>query len=154
MLYKYIPDAEAAMDRKFAGNGITPIGAEQPFWLSRALEASQEQQQSEKGFNAEPRHSIRRPVNLDVVVNHGMTFSVPSQVRNLSLTGAFVEMDAAHLPVGAFVEIVLRYHYDGKAIVHRLPATVARIEERGIGLSFDRYDDDTYTDLSNLLCLL
>lgn len=139
------------MERKLAGGrveaGYVQSGTpEQTFWLGRTLEARRDDV-----VVPEPRDSIRRPLNLEVLVNHGLTYSTPWHVRDLSLTGAFVEMDASDLPEGSYVEVVLRYRYKGRPKEHRVPATVTRLEERGMALTFGDYGDDTYTDLANLL---
>lgn len=141
------------MDRKFIGGGSNAGMPEQTFWLGRVVEARQEPG-AEQGLKAEPRHSIRRPVNLDVLINHGLSFSVPSHVRNLSLTGALIEMDTASLPDGSYVEVVLRYRHRDEPVELRLPATVARIVAGGVALTFGSYDDDSYTHLANLLYAL
>jgi hypothetical protein len=141
------------MDRKFSGNGMQSGAPEQTFWLGRALEARQEER-AEAPAQPLPREGVRRQLNLEVLVNHGLDYSTPWQVHDLSLTGAFVVMDAPHLPEGSYVEVVLRYRYKGTTYELRLPATVTRLEERGMALTFGRYDDATYTCLTNLLYAL
>ena len=135
------------MDRKFIGKGSPSETLDQTFWLGRTLDAPD-------AAVPVPRHSLRRQFHLEVVVNHGLAYSVPWHVRDLSLTGAFVEMDATHLPEGSYVEVVLRYRYEDRPMENRLPATVLRVEERGMALTFGWYDDETYTDLANLLYAL
>jgi hypothetical protein len=142
------------MDRKNAAKGSlsTAVGpgvgeGAHDFWLTRAMSAR-------TASKPRPRHSVRRALTLEALLNHGMTYSVPWRVRDLSLTGAFVEIDAAHLPEGSYVEFVLRYNYEEKAIELRIPATVARIQKDGAALIFNAYDDDTYTRLTNLLYAL
>jgi HAMP domain-containing protein len=139
---------EAVMDRKLL-RGIPSPTADQSFWLGRALEAREEARLEDDA--TQPRHSIRRQLDLQVLVNHGLTYSVPWHVRDLSLTGAFVEMDAAQLPESSYVEFVLRYRYQGRPIEHRIPATVTRVAAEGVALTFGHYDDQAYTDLTNLL---
>jgi hypothetical protein len=125
---------------------MSPSGAiDQPFWLHRATSAR---------TTARGRHSLRRNLNLDVVVNHGMTYSIPWQVRDLSLDGAFVEIESGPLPEASYLEVVVRYDYKDRKVELRLPATVARIEGRGMALRFGYYDDQAYTDLANLLYAL
>ncbi len=138
------------MDRKLIGHRIPVSIEDQTFWLGRALEAQQSAPTEEPSM-PEPRHSVRRPYGLEALVNHGMTYSTPWRVRDLSLTGAFVEMDPLQLPEGSDVEFVLRYRYQGKSFEHRMPATVTRVHPDGVGLTFGQYDDDTYTQLTNLL---
>ena len=137
------------MDRKFGGYQKGSTLPQQSFWLGRTFEADTEAPQL-----PEPRHSVRRSLNLEVLVNHGLTYSAPLHVRDFSLTGAYVEMDTAELPEGSYVEMVVRYRYKGRTIEQRLPATVTRVEPRGMALTFGHYDDVTYTDLTNLLYAL
>jgi hypothetical protein len=134
------------MDRKSLPPGLSPNGgADQPFWLHRASTAR---------TAARGRHSLRRPLNLNVLVNHGLTYSIPWQVRDLSLDGAYVEIEDGPLPEASYLEVVLRYFYKDRQMELRLPATVARIDGRGMALRFGYYDDQTYTDLANLLYAL
>jgi hypothetical protein len=116
--------------------------AEQFFWISRAASAR---------VANPPRHSLRRRANLEVLVNHGLTYSMPWHVRDLSLDGAFIEMEAGPLPEATYLELVLRYRYKDRDMELRLPATVSRIVGHGMALHFGYYDDQTYTDLANLL---
>jgi hypothetical protein len=122
----------------------------QTFWLGRAVEAQQDAQAGAPAIPA-PRHSVRRALHLQALINHGLSYSSPWHVRDLSLTGAFVEMVSSPLPVGSYVEMVLRYALHGATFEHRLPATVTRLEGAGMALTFGAYDDDTYTALANLL---
>ena len=125
---------------------LTPVGiSDQPFWLRRPPA-------TDDGISG--RASPRRSPNLQVLVNHGLTYSIPSQVRDLSLDGAFIEMNTDPFPESSYLEVVLRYHYKGRNVELRLPAVVARVEGRGMAVRFGGYDDQTYTDLANLLYTL
>lgn len=138
------------MDRKFIGSRSASAAMEQSFWLSRTVDAHASTPVQE-GAIPEPRHSVRRSVNLEVLVNHGFAYSTPWHVRDFSLTGVFVEMNAGALPLGSDVEVVVRFRYQGRPIEHRLPATVTRTEGKGMALTFGQYDDQAYTDIANLL---
>jgi hypothetical protein len=132
-------------------HGIAALAErEQSFWVSRILERSQSDE-TRNLVHAEARHSLRRRYRFDALINHGLSYSQTWPVRDLSLEGAFVQADSGQLPKGATVEIVLRYRYKGRDIEVRLPAVVARIDADGMALSFGRYDNHTYTDLTNLL---
>jgi hypothetical protein len=141
------------MDRKFLSHRAPVGAADQAFWLGRALEAREQERIRDVPVPA-PRHSVRRPFGVEALVNHGLSYSTPWRVRDLSLTGAFVEMDATQLPQGENVEFVLRYRYKNQSVEHRIPATVMRAAPDGVALTFGRYDDQTYTDLANLLFAL
>ncbi len=137
------------MNRKFVGE-VNNLGAgQESFWLSRA---SQERAARPGGETVpEPRHSLRCHLDLQVLLNYGLTYSAAWHVRDLSLSGIFIEMDARQLVEGTSVEVVLRYRHKDKTVEQRLAATVTRIEADGAALTFDRYDDQAYTDLANLL---
>jgi hypothetical protein len=141
------------MDQKFLSHRVPAGATDQAFWLGRALEAREEERTRDAPL-PEPRDSVRRPFGIEALINHGLSYSTPWRVRDLSLTGAFVEMDATQLPDGAYVEIVLRYRYKNKTVEHRIPATVTRTAPDGAALTFGHYDDRTYTDLANLLYAL
>jgi len=140
------------MDKKQQG---TPVPAEQPesFWLGRVWEA----RQADGAPNAVPteaRQSLRRRHSLEALINHGLSYSIPWRIRDLSLEGAFLESENGQLPTGASVEVVMRYSCKGRDVEVRLPATVTRIETRGMALKFGRYDNQIYTDLTNLVFAL
>lgn len=143
------------MERKSFSQQVPAATAEQTFWLGRALEA-REAELARNAPVAEPRDSIRRPFGIEALINYGLSYSTPWRVRDLSLTGAFVEMEtnAEQLPLGAYVEFVLRYRYKNQFVEHRIPATVTRNAPDGLALTFGRYDDKTYTDLANMLYAL
>lgn len=141
------------MDRKLLSRGASAEGADQAFWLGRALEARAAERTRDAPV-PEPRHNVRRSFGIEALVNQGMSYSTPWRVRDLSLTGAFLEMDAAQLPQGTYVEIVFRYRYQKQSFEHRIPGTVTRTAPDGIAVAFGRYDDQTYTDLANLLFAL
>src|SRR5690349_15449624 len=101
------------MDRKQISNRPSADVSEQQFWLARAMDA-READRDESRTHPTLRQSLRRPLELHALINHGLTYSVPWHVRDLNLAGAFVELDAAHLPEGSYVEFVLRYDYKGK----------------------------------------
>ncbi|GEM_PF-2200885 len=138
------------MNRKFAGGGARPDVPQESFWLNRAAQA-QSARTEEAQVAPEPRHSLRCSLGLEVLVNFGLTYSAAWCVRDFSMTGVFIKMEAAQLQKGTGVEVVLRYRHNDTWIEQRLAATVTRIEPDGAALTFGRYDDQTYTDLANLL---
>jgi hypothetical protein len=140
------------MDKKQQGMPV-PVEQAQSFWLGRVWEARQADG-TRNVVPTEARQTLRRRSGSDVLINHGLSYSIPWQVRDLSLQGAFVEADSGQLPAGSTVEVVMRYHYKDQDVEVRLPATVTRVDARGMALKFGRYDNQTYTDLTNLLFAL
>jgi hypothetical protein len=103
------------------------------------------------GHAARQRDSIRKPTPCHVLVRVGSSHVIADQVHDLSLTGAFVEMDTTGLAMGDFVEVVIGFVYDQRQVEHMITAEVMRIEPQGVGLKFGAYGNHTYTDLVNLL---
>lgn len=102
-------------------------------------------------MQAEQRHSIRRKVSLNIVVNHDLAYSERWKVRDLSLSGAGLEVARNGLSPGTPVEAVLTLKEQDGYGLHRVPADVVRVDRDGVALRFRRYDDRTYTALVNLL---
>ncbi|MHB1141090.1 MAG: PilZ domain-containing protein [Sulfuricaulis sp.] len=102
-------------------------------------------------MQAEQRHSIRKKISLNIVVNHDLAYSERWKVRDLSLSGARLEAARNGLLPGTPVEAVLTLkEHDGYGL-HRVPADVVRVDRDGVALRFRRYDDRTYTALVNFL---
>ena len=97
------------------------------------------------------RESIRKAIPCTILVNFGTTYAIASNILDISLTGAYVALDAAGAQLGDAVEVVLSFEYQGKQIEHRIPSTIARLQSTGVGLKFGTYENQTYTDLVNLL---
>jgi hypothetical protein len=102
-------------------------------------------------MQAEQRHSIRKKVSLNIVVNHDLAYSERWKVRDLSLSGARLEAATGDLSPGTPVEAVLTLKEHDEYDLHRVAADVVRVDRDGVVLRFRRYDDRTYTALVNLL---
>jgi hypothetical protein len=94
---------------------------------------------------------LRRHAPLTALINFGMHYSRRWPIRDLSTNGAFVEMPTIGIKPGMSIEFVLRFRAGNRAVEHRLPARVERIEPGGAALCFGQYDDQTYTDLVRML---
>jgi PilZ domain len=97
------------------------------------------------------RQSIRRAIPCSILVDFGTVYAIASNILNLSLTGVYVDLDVTGAQLGDSVEVVMAFAYRGEQIERRIPATIARLQSQGVGLKFEAYDDQTYTDLVNLL---
>jgi hypothetical protein len=102
-------------------------------------------------MQAEQRHSIRKQISLNIVVNHDLACSERWKVRDLSLSGARLEAGRDGLSPGTPVEAVLTLKEHDEYESHRVPADVVRVGRDGVALRFRRYDDRTYTALVNFL---
>jgi hypothetical protein len=132
-------------------------GAQNDIWLARAVSERVppafhgESPQSPASASLRERESIRRAIPCTILVNFGTTYAIASNILDISLTGAYVDLDAAGAQLGDAVEVVISFAYQGKQIERRIPATIVRLQSQGIGLKFEAYDNQTYTDLVNLL---
>lgn len=97
------------------------------------------------------RAAVRSEIPIQILINYDSSYSQVKEVRDLSTGGAFVAISHREIPEGARVEAVLRYRAKGKNLEHRLPAEVVRVDHDGLALKFGPYDDDTYTELVNLI---
>lgn len=102
-------------------------------------------------MKTEQRHSIRKKISLNIVVNRDLAYSERWKVRDLSLSGVRLEAARNGLSPGTPVEAVLTLKQHDEYELHRMPADVVRADRDGVALRFRRYDDRTYTALVNLL---
>jgi len=99
----------------------------------------------------ERRISPRMPVSLDVVLNYRSS-AVVCTMRDVSLGGAFLEAQPAELPYNGAVEINMTVRSPhGQAKFLRVPAQIARITERGAGVTFGDLGQDAYFNLVDLV---
>lgn len=97
------------------------------------------------------RESPRRAPSCRALISNGSSYQIPQAIHDISLVGLFVELEHAAMVLGDMVEIVLEFDGASGAIDLQLSAEVVRIEHNGIGLRFSHYNNQTYTDLVNLL---
>ena len=126
-------------------------------WLARAIHGNVQSsfhegsKESRESTSKHARVSIRRAIPCTILVNFGTTYAIASNILDISLTGAYIDLDAAGAQLEDAVEVVISFAYQGKQIEHRIPATIVRLQSEGVGLKFKDYDNQTYTDLVNLL---
>ena len=131
--------------------------AQSDIWLVRAVRESIRPDlpaapaQSPAKASLRERESIRKAIPCTILVNFGTTYAIASDILDISLTGAYVDLDAAGAQLGDAVEVVISFAYQEKQIEHRIPATIVRLQSKGVGMRFEAYNNQTYTDLVNLL---
>jgi hypothetical protein len=129
-------------------------------WLTRAANDDAERvdfnmpSKIATGNATRQRVSIRKPIPCNILVRVGPSYIIARKVHDISLVGAFVEMDTTDLAEGGIVELVIGFAYNQRPIEHQISAEVVRVEAEGAGFRFCTYDDRTYTDLVNLLYAL
>lgn len=131
-----------------------PLAADQ-FWLASL--AYQHVASPDEGARLDPDQSLNTRVSLpaDVlykaVIDDGSSQHSVWKIRDMSMTGVYVEMDVSHLREGAVVELLMRYNFRDRMIDHRLPAKVVRIQLNGAGLRLSHVDPQAFRDLLALL---
>lgn len=134
------------MARKHTDSSRRPGNSSDPFWIARPDHASPSLQ-----HGPVVRQALRRHAPLTALINFGLHYSRRWPIRDLSTNGAFVEMPAIGIKPGMSIEFVLRFRAGNRAVEHRLPARVERIESDGVALRFGQFDDQAYTDLVRML---
>jgi hypothetical protein len=100
---------------------------------------------------SERRENQRIPVALDVVLNY-REHALICTLRDISLTGAFVEATPDDLPyTNANVELALTLQSQGQPKYCRIPARIARISEQGAAISFEDLGMETYSSLVSIV---
>ena len=141
------------MENKRLNRGDQQKNTQNDIWLARSVSVnvSPTADSSPIDSSLRERASVRKAVPCTILVNFGSTYAIASNIRDISLAGVFVEMDTTGARPGDPVEVVIAFGYQGRQIEHRIPALIARIQDAGVGLKFDSYDNRTYTDLVNFL---
>lgn len=114
-------------------------------WLAHAAHAKFDTTLRQRG-------SIRKAASCSILVRSGTSYSLVRNIHDLSLDGAFVEMNSPDLLHGGdMVEVILSFDDRAEQAEHSIPAEVVRVQHEGVALRFGKYSDRTYTDLVNFL---
>lgn len=88
----------------------------------------------------EHRWGIRRPIDLDVMVDCHSRGALRGRIRNISSGGLFVATGAASPPVHAGVNLAFTLRTNGLIRISRIEAVVTRVAEDGFGLMFSQFN--------------
>lgn len=97
------------------------------------------------------RISPRKELPCSLLLNTGSSFTIARAIHDISLVGAYVEIDPTGLAPGAIVELVMEFNTGRRNTTLQLSAEIVRIDGDGVALRFCSYGDRTYTELVNLL---
>lgn len=97
-------------------------------------------------MQAERRNSLRLPVVVSVVLNHRAQ-SVVCTMRDISLSGAFLDAEPDLLPYGGTVELNFAVPAVPTSGYLRFPATIQRSTEQGAAVTFGDIGRDAYLQL-------
>lgn len=145
------------MDKKRATPDDQPGAIRADVWLTRAGADDATRghhdipSKQPAGASFRQRVSIRKPTPCSILVKTGSSYVIARKIHDISLVGAFVEMDTTGLAAGNLVELVIGFAYNQRQIEHQISAEVVRVETEGVGFRFCAYGNRTYTDLVNLL---
>ncbi|MDH5301815.1 MAG: PilZ domain-containing protein [Gammaproteobacteria bacterium] len=100
----------------------------------------------------ENRWSKRRSLELSVeVIDQGITLA-KSRTRDLGLGGVFVEWVNFPLEENSVVDLLFNLDdAEGRSSKHRLHAKVVRVDDDGVGLSFQDFDTCAFRALQALI---
>lgn len=99
----------------------------------------------------EKRWAARRPVQIRVELRYKDMELVNCRTRDISLNGAFVEVQEMQPAVSAPVELVFRLGEPGQYTRYKVPAKVARSTGEGIGVMFEELDVSSFRSLREVL---
>jgi len=143
------------MDKKRAVPDDQPGAIRTDVWLTRAVADDTGYHdipsKQSAGTSFMQRASIRKPMPCNIFVKIGSSYVIARKIHDISLVGAFVEMDTTDLVMGNLVELVIGFAYNQRQIEHQISAEVMRVETEGVGFRFCTYGNRTYTDLVNFL---
>jgi hypothetical protein len=94
----------------------------------------------------ERRINPRTPVELDAVLNYDSR-AVICTVRDISVSGAFLETDTSELPFKESVELSVNLPTEKGMRSHRVPILIRRRSDNGAGVAFGELDKDAYYNL-------
>ncbi len=106
---------------------------------------------AEKIKHSEQRISGRQPIELDAVLNY-RSRAVICTLKDVSMTGAFIETDPDELPLVPQIELSVSFPTkEGGIRHHRVPVVIRRLTKDGVGISFGDVDRETYMSLSDIV---
>lgn len=90
-------------------------------------------------------------IHFDVkgaIEHNGVTYS--GSIDNLSMKGMYLKAPGP-LPAGSEVKIKIHLSGASSDLIININGRVARSDNKGMGLTFDRIDLDSYTHLRNII---
>ena len=88
----------------------------------------------------EKRWSLRKDIQLDVVVHHDIAGVIKCKTRDVSLEGMFIETERPLLPIDDQVYLDFILQNDSNNRLHHIRAKVVRITDTGMGVMFREFN--------------
>lgn len=99
----------------------------------------------------EKRWAARRDVQISVDLKCKDVEVVNCLTRDVSLSGAFVQVRQLQPPVSAAVDLVFRLGEPGHSTKYTVQAKVARTTGDGVGVMFEELDVSSFRSLREVL---
>ena len=99
----------------------------------------------------EKRWAARRDVQISVDLKCKDVEVVNCQTRDVSLSGAFVEVHQIQPPVDTAIDLVFRLGEPGRHTKYKVQAKVARATGDGVGVMFEELDVSSFRSLREVL---
>lgn len=90
------------------------------------------------------RVTIPASVTYTAVIDDGHRCHAVWSIRNMSLSGVFLDMDVNHIQEASVVDFLLSYKHQDRTYEYRIPAKVVRIQLNGLALCFNYRDSVAY----------
>ncbi len=103
-----------------------------------------------KPLSASRRLGWRRVTDVMVFASDGLQLKT-CRLRDISIDGAFIEIENFALVKGTKLDLVLRILREEKTTACPLPAEVARVEKDGAALMFGGRDQHVYNMLADIV---
>ena len=99
----------------------------------------------------EKRWTIRTPARLNVDLHYKDLEVVNCRTRDISLSGAYVEVEQLQPSVDMPIDLVFKFGEVGHYTKYRVPAKVVRSDGSGIGIMFKDIDVSSFRSLREVL---
>ena len=86
------------------------------------------------------RWSLRKDIQLDVVVHHDDAGVIKCKTRDISLEGMFIETTSPLLPVDDPVYLDFILQNDNSNKLHHIRAKIVRTTDTGMGVMFREFN--------------
>ena len=88
----------------------------------------------------EKRWSMRKEIQLDVMLHHDRAGVIKCKTRDISLEGMFIETQSGTLPVDEQVHLDFILQNDNSNKLHHIRAKIVRTTDTGMGLMFREFN--------------
>ena len=99
----------------------------------------------------EHRWSVRKPVDMDVLVYHGGFPGTELRARNIGMEGMFIETGALALAKNSVLDVEFTLELAGRSQRYRMPSFVRHVSDVGVGIMFRKFNQELFQALHRLL---